>query len=1519
MRYFDDFFASDLIALNPYTPSQENFLFRRHCSLINTDSFTSATMRLEEELMNAVRLGDAKRYLDTITLSAEFLRDPSHFFNVMRVASRGAFLKKPCAMSWQAKDKSWVVSPPDWFERMGYYTFSTFIASQVEMKLWQGYYHFANIDPRRETGHFGSGSSKASAKVASNRHQDTLVSKSHLVDFWTKLSLSQKTDLIRSMGNMIEAKMKFDFTELSYPQLLHYMLKLTSVTHNVSNADNPLLQPNNEREFIDFIFLSPLRRAGTGVDLVLRRLGVFIETAYVDQQRADLILGEKMEKEKALSKGRHNKRKSKTVHSHTMPSSSDSYATKHNHLSEASSSGVHSTSSKNESESFSAKSAPASPLTPSASAVPFSLDGLATLELPPNPIAAAAAAAASSAPITATILISLPSSPAEPLPTLPTTKSTAKPEPIEATMSIKELTAAGFTIAGRRKPVFTRAKDDSAAPNQKKQPHADQVKAQAHRRSKDDTHSGTWTGPPKKSSLSGGTPASSAPATGTTPTTSSLPKAAPGSPKSKRDASAKLFSVTTATSHSTPSVPAASSTASTTAAKSEETVPGEPSNLSNLSPSSSSSSVTVSSTASTASHVSAHTAPSKLMQSTTAKAHPIHPSGPSTTVPSSEAGASSLKLSSDSLPAPTLLNANYEAPLSAIALSSHAGAQSRPLGMSDPSYANSQHVYQQTTHFPGGNATTNFPSVDSLDDLDCPPGLDHLSMGTTESSAIASSSDAQARLSLRSSGSSASSEGMSTSSAPPVSTVHFHQNQVYYTSSVRGKMHSHHYSSAHRHRDDIHTHQRSASKQESSPVDHHSHHETMSDRPQTHSARQHQQQLDSLEDRPHPTQKTRTMPSLFRSGPAPSTHNHNSTSHGNKTKPLDTPSIKSSLNANASPYYPAPSTFSPPRSAQMHDSSMRQSTPPGRLQGTDSWIQQYQPGNAPNVAAAVPQTLQPTYKPQWMHSPIEFGPRSADTQPRSVDDISTTPAAHSRQHGHSANSKSRHHHHHHHSHQNHQNHQNHGSNHNHSGNNARHGSPNKNTDLRASQDKMMPAELQNHPLAYTGVVHPTSTPMNGTVPPQGSVVFALPHGPLPAGAVMAPYILAASLPPAVPEEYRADLTVRNNSVACKRLQSDIEAFVSRVDSVTGPRTITVLKVVGQVQAAVDACFPGQGLVAEIYGSFSTRLGIPASDLDLVITCPRPSRNSSSNNSPVSTPVNVRGDAGAPDGKKTAAAPTTTANGATTVPLISVPAVQASNDAHIALSPREVLVEQLTSLYSALTREAWLKPEKMQLIDTASVPVIKLVCHDSDLPVDITMEDRARPHTGLLTRALTQQFCKEWPELRPLVLVLKQMIHHCNLHHIYTGGISSYFLTILVASYLQLYRHTATSVAGHLLNLLDLYGNKFNFQATLISIIAPGSHMLLPASHFAHPPQQQNGDGAHMGPPAFPALNIVDPLNPSQTVGQSVFGMPHIQMAFHNAYTKLHMHYIADGGHHAASTPMDLELLLTGISPLQLPP
>ena len=113
---------------------------------------------------------------------------------------------------------------------------------------------------------------------------------------------------------------------------------------------------------------------------------------------------------------------------------------------------------------------------------------------------------------------------------------------------------------------------------------------------------------------------------------------------------------------------------------------------------------------------------------------------------------------------------------------------------------------------------------------------------------------------------------------------------------------------------------------------------------------------------------------------------------------------------------------------------------------------------------------------------------------------------------------------------------------------------------------------------------------------------------------------------------------------------------------------------------------------------------------------------------------------------------------------------------------------------------------------------------------------------MLTEAVfmrVQKFLQEYPTLKYLVLVLKQFLLQRDMNEVFTGGISSYSLTLLAISFLQVsskhmlrLRKLSVCLKGPLgltrtLNLLcfDMHGDENQCQAIPVSY----THLTLPTS------------------------------------------------------------------------------------------
>lgn len=155
--------------------------------------------------------------------------------------------------------------------------------------------------------------------------------------------------------------------------------------------------------------------------------------------------------------------------------------------------------------------------------------------------------------------------------------------------------------------------------------------------------------------------------------------------------------------------------------------------------------------------------------------------------------------------------------------------------------------------------------------------------------------------------------------------------------------------------------------------------------------------------------------------------------------------------------------------------------------------------------------------------------------------------------------------------------------------------------------------------------------------------------------------------------------------------------------------------------------------------------------------------------------------------------------------------------------RDLMLNDMEQLYTKLELTYSCK-ESIEFIRTATVPVIKLKVdlvkvakqiekrdrteNESSyqkrnyidesmryLQIDITFEDSFyrgtnqpyfyRMSFGQECCTYIKERCKEYPTLKPMVMVIKKLLQNCNLNHTYTGGLNSYSIVLMATAFLKL--------------------------------------------------------------------------------------------------------------------------------------
>lgn len=135
---------------------------------------------------------------------------------------------------------------------------------------------------------------------------------------------------------------------------------------------------------------------------------------------------------------------------------------------------------------------------------------------------------------------------------------------------------------------------------------------------------------------------------------------------------------------------------------------------------------------------------------------------------------------------------------------------------------------------------------------------------------------------------------------------------------------------------------------------------------------------------------------------------------------------------------------------------------------------------------------------------------------------------------------------------------------------------------------------------------------------------------------------------------------------------------------------------------------------------------------------------------------------------------------------------------------------------ALRAASW-RHTQLEVIDKAKVPIAKFVDVSTGISVDVCIETR----DGLISSSLARKASAQFPEYNVLVLVLKRFLHERGLHDTFSGGVGSYLLQLMVICAMQHPLSMRASSRGNmglsLLHFLELFGLRLNYERVGIII------------------------------------------------------------------------------------------------------
>jgi len=198
---------------------------------------------------------------------------------------------------------------------------------------------------------------------------------------------------------------------------------------------------------------------------------------------------------------------------------------------------------------------------------------------------------------------------------------------------------------------------------------------------------------------------------------------------------------------------------------------------------------------------------------------------------------------------------------------------------------------------------------------------------------------------------------------------------------------------------------------------------------------------------------------------------------------------------------------------------------------------------------------------------------------------------------------------------------------------------------------------------------------------------------------------------------------------------------------------------------------------------------------------------------------------------------------------------------------------LRTLEAALLEDDIADPATLKVLDKASVPIIKMMDKRTRVRVDVSFN----MVNGIKSVELVKMYKKKYPPLSKLIYVLKQFLLQRDLNEVFTGGLSSYCLILMVVSFLQVHaRHDVVDEDANLgvllLEFFELYGKNFDYQSLAIRVTGSGAYV--PKDEI----QEEMPAGSR---PSL--LCVEDPLQPGNDVGKSSYGALRVRQAFDYAF------------------------------------
>lgn len=170
---------------------------------------------------------------------------------------------------------------------------------------------------------------------------------------------------------------------------------------------------------------------------------------------------------------------------------------------------------------------------------------------------------------------------------------------------------------------------------------------------------------------------------------------------------------------------------------------------------------------------------------------------------------------------------------------------------------------------------------------------------------------------------------------------------------------------------------------------------------------------------------------------------------------------------------------------------------------------------------------------------------------------------------------------------------------------------------------------------------------------------------------------------------------------------------------------------------------------------------------------------------------------------------------------------------------------------------------------ARVSLVKIVAREGGVQCDISFNQQNGPRNV----PVIKKYLADYPALRPLLLVVKCFLQQRSLNEVFTGGLGSYAVLLLLVSHLQMLRYnfpgSKANLGAVLQNFFMLYGRQFNYCLVGIEVKQDGCYFDKFKRYDTSPVETMR-------------FSIEDPNDETNEIGKNSYGASRIRKAFGNA-------------------------------------